>query len=134
LRVAEPVFHRIGVGAESLRGEQSGGKSGTLGRVFRDKANFIDSNGWNAGQRCFQLLGQDRRLRITRRESAHQPFEVFLGDARSELNAGEAGGRKQLGKAALGGRGIDRHAIEQELRPGGAQQETCFIGRGNGRV
>jgi hypothetical protein len=67
-------------------------------------------------------------------ESAHQPFEVFLSDARCELNAGEAGGRKQLGKAAFGGRRINGHAVEQKLRAGGAQQQAGFIGYGNRRV
>jgi hypothetical protein len=47
------------------------------------------------------------------------------------LNAGEARGREQLGKAALGGRSINGHAIEQKLRAGGAQQQAGFIGDGN---
>ena len=131
LRVAEPVLHRIGVGAQGLRGEQTRGQRIALGGVFRDETNFVDSNVWNAGQRRFQLLGQDRGLGIVRGESAHQPFEVFLRDARRELNAGEACGRKQLGKAALGGGSINGHAIEQKLRAGGAQQQAGFIGDGN---
>jgi hypothetical protein len=116
-----------------LRGKQTGGQGVALGRVFRDKANFVDSN-VRAGQSCFQLLRQDRWLRIIRGESAHQPFEVFYCDARCKLNAGEAGGRKQLGKAALGGGRINGHAIEQELRAGGAQQQAGFVRDRNRRV
>jgi hypothetical protein len=133
LRVTEPVLHRIGVSAQGLRGEQTRRQGVALGGVFRHETNFVDSNVC-AGQSCFQLLGQDRRLRILRGESAHQAFEIFLRDARSELNAGEAGGRKQLSKAALGGSRFDGHAVEQELRTGGAQQQAGFIGYGNRRV
>ena len=106
-------------------------RASALGGVFRDETNFVDSNAWNAGQRRFQLLGQDRGLGILRGESAHQPFQVFLRDARRELNAGEACGGKQLGKAALGGSSFDGHAVEQKLRAGGAQQQAGFIGDGN---
>jgi hypothetical protein len=112
LRVAKPVLYRMGVSPEALGGEQTGGQGIALGSIFRDKADFVDSNIRNGGQRSFQILGQDGRLRILRGESAHQPFEVFLGNARRELNAGEACGGKQLGKAALGGCGINGHAVE----------------------
>jgi hypothetical protein len=112
LRIAKPVLHRVGVGPQGLRGEQTGGQCIALGGVFRDEANFIDANVWNASQRCFELLGQDRGLRITSGKCAHQPFEVFLCDARRKLNAGQPGSRKQLCKAALGRGRVDRHAIE----------------------
>jgi hypothetical protein len=131
LRVAEPVLHRIGVGAQGLRGKQARSQGVRFGRILSDEANFVDSNVWNARQRCFQLLGQDRGLGIIRGKGAHQSFEVFLCDARSELDASETRGRKQLGKAALGGGGINGHAIEQKLRAGSAQQQAGFVGDGN---
>jgi hypothetical protein len=133
LRIAKPVLHTIGVRTQGLRGQQTGRQGAALGRVCCHEENFIDSN-IRACQRGFQLLSQDRRLRVIRWESAHQAFEVLPSDFRGELNAGEASRRKQLRKAAFGGRGINGHAIEQELRAGSAQQHAGFIRDGNGRV
>jgi hypothetical protein len=119
LRIAKPVIHGLGVGPQRLRGEQTGGQGAGFGGVCRHETNFVDAN-IRAGQRGFQLLGQDGWLGIIGGESAHQPFEVFLGDLGCELNAGQASGRKQLRKAAFGGRSIYGHAIEQKLCACGA--------------
>jgi hypothetical protein len=51
LRITQPVLHRVCIGAKSLRGEQACREGVTLRRIFRDKANFIDTNIRNAGQR-----------------------------------------------------------------------------------
>jgi hypothetical protein len=49
----------MGVSPEALGGEQTGGQGIALGSIFRDKADFVDSNIRNGGQRSFQILGQD---------------------------------------------------------------------------
>jgi len=78
-----------------LCGEESGGQRIALRSIRRDEANFVHPNVGHIRERRLQLLGQDGRLRIACGKGAHQPFEILFRDARSELDAGEACGRKQ---------------------------------------
>jgi hypothetical protein len=127
-RILEERVTLLGIEPERARGQlRSQPPLGQRG-VRLDVAEFVHVNRGVAFERRFQLLGQQRRLcrRTARRERAHKAGEVRLRDARRKMNAGDARGREQFGKALFCRRGFKRHAIEQKLVAARCQQQSGF--------
>jgi len=105
----------------ALRTQSLGGKLGRdlysgNGRVFRHIANFVYLNGGFSGERAFELLRKRSRFGIAGRKGAYEPGKLRLGEIRSKMNTGDAGCRKQLGKAAFRGSRSERNTVQQDLR------------------
>ncbi len=100
--------------------------------VGRHEANFVGTDPLHAGERGFQLLGEFRRLGFTDRERTREATQLFLRDGWEKLHAGETRGRKQLGELLFGGRPLERHAIQEQLRAGSTEQQSCVGPERNG--
>jgi hypothetical protein len=120
LGIIQPFFEIVlfaeGSGCE-LRGD-----AGVLqARISGHEADFVQTDALRSCERGFKLNGELGGFCFAGWKGAGEPAYFFLGDRRKKLNAGEAGGGKQLGKLFLGGSAFERNAIEQELGAGGAK-------------
>src|SRR5271169_899055 len=77
-----------------------------------------------------EAVGKRSSLRPRFHEALHQIGELVALHAGKETDAGDSGGVKKISEAAFGRTGFQGDAIEQELRPGGTQEQatwTCGI-------
>jgi hypothetical protein len=94
------------------------------GTVFRHVADFVDLNARFSGQRGFQLIRQRRGFRISAWERTHKSRKLRLCQGRRKVNAGDSGGDQKLRETSFTGRCAQRHAVQQNLVTGGAQQQS----------
>src|SRR5713226_3693670 len=92
LRVGLPFLHAAGTDASvDLCGFRRLALLARCG-ISKDEPSLMDANPVGASLRSFQLRGQDGGLPFRDMEGANQALKVILGDAGSEMNAGEACG------------------------------------------
>jgi hypothetical protein len=134
LRAAEPVLDAICVGAEGFHRQLCGDARIRESGVFRDESNFVDPDSRRAvlAEVLLEAIRQGAGPGARLHEHPHQVGKLLAFDAGVEADTCDARVVEQVGKAALGVGGFERHAIQQELRPGSSQQKACFAGCSDG--
>jgi len=114
----------IALRTKHSRGELRGHLDSRNRTIFSHEANFVDLDTGIAGQRAFQLFGQGTRLRISAGKRSHETRKLRLGKIRGEVNAGDAGAGEQLREAFFRRCGSQRHAVQENLATGRAQEQA----------
>jgi hypothetical protein len=81
LRIVHPGFHLLGIIAQGLGHQGNERARVRRGGILGHEAYFIDAYAFSAGERGAQLLGERRRLGISRRECAYEALQFLPGDA-----------------------------------------------------
>ena len=115
--------------------QRSGGELRGHAGVFQscvggDETNFVDAHSARAGQGFFQLQSELGGLGFAGGKGLREAAQFVQRNDGKELHAGDARGGKQLRELFFRGRTFERHAVEQQLRSGGAEEQTGF---GTGR-
>jgi hypothetical protein len=129
-RAAEPVLDAICVRSKGLHRQLRGDACIRESRVFRNESNLVDPDSGRAAlpKVLFETICQGAGPGARLHEHSHEIGKLLAFDARVEADARDARVVEQIGKAALGVSGFERHAIQQKLRPGGSQQKAGFAG------
>jgi hypothetical protein len=123
--VFEEVLEFVARGAQHLLCKLRGHFDSSHRGVFRDVADFIHLNTGFSRERRFQLFGQGRRLGVSARKGAHKSRELRLRKIGGKMNAGDTGSDQKLREASFAGCGAQRHAVQQNLRSGRAEQHAA---------
>jgi hypothetical protein len=92
--------------------------------IFGHISDFVNLDAGLAGKRGFQLLGQGTGFRVTARKCANESRKISLCSVWREVNAGDSRRCQQLREALLRRRRSQRHAVQNDLVAGSAQQQS----------
>ena len=129
LRVIEQGLQLLRIRSQRAGGELRGQARIAQGRILGDKPHFINPDGsFVSSQNGSEFRGQGAGLGRARREGAHKSPKIVDRNPMRKVDAGEAGGGEQLGKAAVRGALLQRHTIQQNLAAGNSQEQAGFAG------
>jgi hypothetical protein len=125
VRVFKKVLEFIALSAESFGRELRGDFDSRYGGILRNVANLIDLDARFTCERGFQLFGEGGGFCVAAGECAHKARELWLGESRRKVDAGNPGACQQLSEAFFTGGGAERHTIQQNLVPRRTEQQAA---------